>query len=69
MDEKKLVITTKKFKADKTTIVSARIPLELVERIENIAAKTNRNRNEIIQMLLSYAVDNAIIENDIKEEK
>lgn len=62
MENKKLVLSTKKFKADSTTIISARVPTELLKKIEDLAKKTNRNRNEMVQILLSFAVENAVIE-------
>lgn len=64
MGEKKLVLSTKKFKADSTTIISARVPTELIKKIEDLAKRTNRNRNEMVQILLSYAVDNAVVEEE-----
>jgi predicted DNA-binding protein len=64
MEEKKLVLSAKKFKADSTTIISARVPTELIKRIEDLAKRTNRNRNEMVQILLTYAVDNAVVEED-----
>lgn len=64
MEEKKLVLSAKKFKADSTTIISARVPTELIKRIEDLTKRTNRNRNEMVQILLTYAVDNAVVEED-----
>lgn len=66
MEDKKLVLTTKKYKTDTTTIISARVPTELIKKIELLAKKTNRNRNEMVQILLTYAVDNAVIEEEEK---
>lgn len=66
MEEKKLVLSAKKFKADSTTIISARVPTELIKKIEDLAKRTNRNRNEMVQILLSYAVDNAVVEEEEK---
>ena len=66
MEEKKLVLSAKKFKSDSTAIISARVPTDLVKRIEELAKKTNRNRNEIVQILLTYAVDNAVVEEEEK---
>ena len=66
MEEKKLVLSTKKFKADSTTIISARVPTELIKKIEDLAKRTNRNRNEMVQILFSYAVDNAVVEEEEK---
>lgn len=60
-EEKKLVLIPKKFKTDTTTIVSARVSTDLMKKIETLAKKTNRNRNEMIQILLDYAVENAIV--------
>ena len=66
MEEKKLILSTKKFNADSTTIISARVPTELIKKIEDLAKRTNRNRNEMVQILLSYAVDNAVVEEEEK---
>lgn len=54
---KKLEIKSKKYKGD-TTVISSRVPIELVERIDSIAKQSGRTRNEIIQMCLEFAVDN-----------
>ncbi len=67
MEGKKLVIRPKKFTSDTTTILSARVSIELMHRIENLAKKTNRNRNEMVQILLDYAVDNVIVKSDDEE--
>ena len=64
MENKKLVLSTKKFKADSTTIISARVPTELLKKIEDLAKKTNRNRNEMVQILLSFAVENTVIKEE-----
>lgn len=63
MTEEKFIITPKSYRAD-TTIVSARIPTDLVEKIEKLAKESNRNRNEMIQMLLTYAVDRAEVRHE-----
>ena len=54
---KKLEIKSKKYKGD-TTVISSRVPIELVERIDSIAKQSGRTRNEIIQMCLEFDVDN-----------
>ena len=66
MEDSKLVLTPKKFKADTTTILSARVSTELLKKIEVLAAKTNRNRNEMVQILLAYAVDHAVVDEGDK---
>ena len=68
MEEKKLILTPKKFKTESTTLIAARVSTELMKKIENLAKKTNRNRNEIVQILLDYAVDNVVIKDGDEEE-
>lgn len=68
-EEKKLILVPKKFKADTTTILSARVSTELMKKIEILAKKTNRNRNEMVQILLDYAVNNTLVQDSDEEEK
>ncbi len=42
---------------DGCKIVSVRMKDELLERLEELSAKTNRSRNELINMLLNAAID------------
>lgn len=67
METEKLVITPKKYKGD-TTIIGGRIPSELAEKIDVIAKETNRNRNEVLQILLAYAVEHAEVKKE-EEQK
>ncbi len=62
MEDSKLILTPKEFKTDATTILSARVSTDLLKKIESLASKTNRNRNEMVQILLAYAVDHAVID-------
>lgn len=64
MADRKLMIPSKKYKGD-TSVVSARLPNEMIKDIDNIAESTGRNRNEIIMMCLEYAIDN--LDTDRKE--
>lgn len=59
--DKKLTITQKKYTGD-TTVISARVPKDLVEKIDGVALASGRNRNEILQMCLEFAVENLTIE-------
>ena len=59
--EKKLIISAKKYVGD-TAVVSARLPSDLIKRIDEICEVTGRNRNEVVQMCLEFAVDNIEIE-------
>lgn len=62
MDEKKLIISPKKYKGE-TSVVSTRLPVEMIKNLDSIAEKTGRNRNEIIMLCLEYAIDNLIIKH------
>lgn len=44
---------------------SIRIKDETVERLEKIAAEANRSRNEIINMMLDFGIDNCEITENI----
>ncbi|SCY69010.1 ribbon-helix-helix protein, CopG family [Butyrivibrio sp. INlla14] len=56
----KLII--KKRGADGYKTFSIRIKEETVERIDEIASKTERSRNELIGTLLEYALENSEIQ-------
>ena len=57
MENKKLVIPSKKYRGD-SMVVSTRLPNELVSSLDEIAQKTGRTRNEIMQMCLEFAIEN-----------
>jgi len=61
MSEKKLKISTKKYIGE-TAVVSARLPNDLIKKIDEICEMTGRTRNEIIQICLEFSVDNIEIE-------
>lgn len=44
-------------------IISVRMKEELLERLEELSAKTNRSRNELINLLLDSAVDIVKVED------
>lgn len=58
---KKLVIAPKKYTGE-TAVVSARLPNDLIKRIDEICEITGRSRNEVLQMCIEFAVDNIEIE-------
>lgn len=62
--ENQIVISTKRKEkgAQGHKIISVRIRDELLDQIDSISAKTNRSRNEIINMLLGKAVEIVSIE-------
>ena len=55
--KQKLVITKKTKGEDGHKVFSIRIKDETVERLDEIAKKTNRSRNDLINILLDYAMD------------
>ena len=44
-------------------VFSIRIKEELFGQLENLAAETNRSRNEIIGMMLEFAIENCEIKD------
>ena len=61
--EKKLTIKQKKYKGE-TSVVSARLPIELVKEIDKIANETGRTRNEILVLCLELSLENLEIKNN-----
>ena len=57
MPDKKLVISSKKFRGD-SSVVSVRLPNDMIEKLDAIAVQTGRTRNEIIQKCLTYSIEN-----------
>jgi len=55
----KFVITHKE---DKAVTMTIRIDRTLQEKYNELAAKTNHSRNELISMALQYALDNMEIQ-------
>ena len=61
--KEKLTITKKSLKGDdgyKT--FSIRIKDETVQKLEELSQQTNRSRNELINILLDWAVDNSEVQ-------
>ena len=61
MAEKKLVISSKKYTGE-TSVVSARLPIDLIKKLDEICEITGRTKNEVIQMCLEFSVENIEIE-------
>lgn len=60
--EKRLMITKRPKGEDGHKVFSIRVKDETVERLDVIAEKTNRSRNDLINMLLDFAMDYCEIE-------
>lgn len=57
----KFVVTPKE---DKSVTMTIRIDRNLQERYNDLSARTNRSRNELISMALQYALDNMELKED-----
>ena len=68
MSEPVLRISPKKYQSE-TTIISMRIAKDMVKDIDQVAALTGRNRNEILTMSLEFALSHMEIIMKEKEEK
>ena len=64
MEEPKFQITPRKYMGE-STVLSMRIPKEMVKDIDAIAAKTGRTRNEFLMMSLEFALEHL----EIKEKE
>ena len=63
--KEKLIIEKKLKGEDGYKTFSIRIKDETIEKLEELAKKSNRSRNDLINMLLDYAIKYA----EVKEEK
>ena len=61
--DKKLKVSMKKFTGE-TSVVSLRMPNELIAKLDEICEKTGRTRNDLIIKSLDFALDNIVIEGE-----
>ena len=54
----KFVVRPRKPAFGKTSVVSARLPDAIIERLDDVAKQTGRTRNELIQMCIDFALEN-----------
>ena len=54
----KFVVRQRKPAFGKTSVVSARLPDAMIERLDDVAKQTGRTRNELIQMCIDFALEN-----------
>ena len=58
--KEKLIINKKSFKGeDGYKTFSIRIKEETVAKLDDLSKQTNRSRNELINILLDYAIENS----------
>ena len=56
MNSEKFTIKPRKYRGE-TSVISTRLPNDMIREIDNIALYTGRNRNEIVLKCLSYALE------------
>ena len=54
-------VTKKRFRGD-SAVISIRLPKTLITRVDEIAAKTGRARNELIEAFVQCSVSNLTIQ-------
>lgn len=57
--DKKLKVSMKKYTGE-TSVVSLRMPNELIIKIDEVCEKTGRTRNELIIKSLDFALENML---------
>lgn len=63
MEKNKLIINKKALRGDDGYKVSSvRLKNETVAKLDQMAEQTNRSRNELINLLLGYAIENCEIQ-------
>lgn len=55
-NEKKLIIVPQKYRGE-TSIVSMRMPKNMLADIDMVAVETGRTRNEILMMSIEFALE------------
>lgn len=61
--DKKLKVSMKKYTGE-TSVVSLRMPNELISKLDDVCTKTGRTRNELIIKSLDFALENIEIEGE-----
>ena len=62
MEDKKLIIRAQKY-CGETTVLSVRMPKNMLADIENVAAVTGRTRNDILIMSIEFALEHMEIQH------
>lgn len=61
MEKPKLQITPKKYGGE-TSVISMRLPKDMLRDIDTVAEETGRTRNEIMLLSMEFALDNMEIQ-------
>ena len=57
MGEKKLVILAHKYSGE-SSVISIRLPKDMLEDVDKVASDSGRTRNEILVTAIEYALNN-----------
>lgn len=69
MDIPSFQIPTKRFTGE-STVISCRLPKDMLKELDRVAAATGRTRNEIVSMSLEFALEHmAPVEEEETEQK
>ena len=61
MSEKKLIIQPHRY-GNETSVISIRLPKDMLAVIDRVAAETGRTRNEIVVLSMEFALDSLEID-------
>jgi len=61
--DKKLKVSMKKYNGE-TSVVSLRMPNELIKKLDDVCEKTGRTKNELIIKCLDFALENIVVEGE-----
>ena len=62
MDNNKNTLIIKKRGEDGNRLITVRIKVETLTKLDQIAAESNHSRNELINIILKYGIENLKIE-------
>lgn len=63
MDDK-FIVTPRKPAFGKTSVVSVRMPNDLIKRLDEVVTATDRTRNELLVMCVEYALNHLEIASE-----
>ena len=63
MEEPKLEIRPKKYKGE-STVLSMRIPKEMLQALDDVAQATGRTRNELLVKCIDFALEHMEIQEE-----
>ena len=67
MNTPKFEIPIKKY-TDASTVVSFRLPKDMLRDVDNVAARTGRTRNEVLSLCVEFALEHLEPEETAREE-